>query len=362
MLITSLFYIFTAIPSAAQSIPSPSEPGFDIIVLGGQSNGNGRGWPDLLDDEVVDPVPSFLRTDRIRDKVVQVGRLSGQDMQIIPAEYYLHHNHAVRAEAQEGILQNENIYGFGYSLSLRLATKIPANRKILIVPVAKGATSLLEMQKPPNETVSCSATEIRQSYAAYIRGKEPTPTPSDWFEKGCAYQDTIQRVTFAMSQTLPEQISTSSNRVIGIFWQHGEADVWATSNSSHRYHSEVTQNASDAHLWTYKAALKQMIEDLNFDISLLGQTSCVPFFIGNMSRHFEPFNNTTVTPRVAVYRQYRRNEEITKELPCVYNVISTGLRTNPQEDNSFPKRVHFTARSQNIMAYRYFRKFIEVFR
>lgn len=343
-------------------MPSPSEPGYDIIVLGGQSNGTGRGWPDINSGNIVDPVPSFLQTPRIKDRVLQVGRLSGNDMQIIPTEYYLHHNHAVKADPLNGILVNENVYGSGYSLALRLATKVTSNRKILIVPVSKGATSLLEVQKPITGATPCTSTEIRQSYASYIRDKDPVPTPTDWFNKGCSYQDMMSRLTFAMNQTLPTQTSTSSNRVIGVFWQHGEADVWAMSNSSHRYYNEVTQNGTDTHSWTYKAALKQLIEDINFDVSLLGQTGCVPFFIGNMSRHFEPYNNTSITPRVAVYRQYRRNDELTTELPCVYNVESTGLRTNAQEENDYPKRVHFSAPSQNVMAYRYFKKFNEVFR
>ena len=170
--------------SGAVSLPgTPPEPtieGYDIIIVGGQSNaiGGGKG-----------PYPDSAQTDAIDAKLFQLGRYGTTTNKAVPA---VKRNGSIRYDALQhwGVgLQERDTIGFSIPFARRYARdELATNRRVLIVPSAAAGTSIRKWL-----------------------GEQGTPH---------LYDHMKNRVETALN--LP-----GNNRIVAMLWHQGESDILA---------------------------------------------------------------------------------------------------------------------------------------
>lgn len=182
----------------AKTLPPTTKPGYDIIIVAGQSNAVGKGiGPQTY--------PGPTQED---GKIFQIGRYGVKAMQLIPA-----------VEPLE-FWANQKNDGKGFAMPFAryyASSTLAANRQVIIIPAAHGETSILQWL-----------------------GVLPTDGLPD---KNILWDDMNARVNYALS--LP-----GDNKVVAILWQQGEQDViYATTPTDPNnilmpdarvYHKELT--------------------------------------------------------------------------------------------------------------------------
>lgn len=174
----------------SKSIAASGSVGYDIIVIAGQSNAVGSGLgnsPETADER------------GLHKRIFQIGRLDSDSLQVVPA--------AGRGGASQlqfwgrKRARNEGRWkGFGSTFALLYAaTELKAGRSVLIVPAAKGGTSIVEwLGSPRGASRNDQNTQL--------------------------YPDMLKRIGKALGLD-------GDNRVVAFLWHQGEADInWELRN------------------------------------------------------------------------------------------------------------------------------------
>ncbi len=212
---------------------------YDIIIVAGQSNAVGFGNGSYTE------LPRFVTATNTA-KVFQVGRFSSHNMRITPVTHEPLEFWGMNQTFSSTTLDH---HGSAYPFALRLAATETAGRKVLIIPAAKGGTSILEWDNVVNNFGSST---------------DPDST--------VLYDDMIARTKFALAQN-------PQNRVVAVIWRQGEADVNALYTLSNPFHPFMTSSS------TYQSKLVALRTQLRNDLSSQG---CVPFLFGEMTQQWVP--------------------------------------------------------------------------
>jgi hypothetical protein len=290
------------------------------VVLAGQSNATGRG----LYGRWAYPSPHYA------SRVFQVTRsyINGKPNLyhfITPAEFQI----ATAVEPLDNDdeiarVENPTRIGFAYAFSQLLAAHATdAARCVVIVPAARGGTSVLDWNLIPHQFVG---------------------------DLTFFYLDMIHRTRLALS-LLP------NSRVAAFLWQQGEedSDILASLDTPTPSRlDELMPNAA-----TYQADLASVMAQMRHDLGcgfplLMGQMA--PSFISDYSTDptFQAYAEAAKAAVTAAIQQVAATE------PCAQGqfVSSDGLLTNGQEPDApplpHPDVTHFSATSQIALAVRYY--------
>lgn len=194
--------------------------GFDVILSIGQSNAYfGFGEDPALDA----PNP----------RIFQYGRYGAHDRRAVRAREPLEHwNHP------------DGYVGHALTFAKLVLPELPAERSILIVPCAKGATAVLDFWSPGEVAV-----------------------PGDGGE---GYEDAVLRTQ--------EVLANPDNRLFAILWQQGEADLVPVPNPD------------------YQAQLDEMIKALRLELD----ASDVPFLLGGLVPYWVERDPTVREPHAEI--------------------------------------------------------------
>lgn len=285
----------------------PTVKGYDIIVIAGQSNGVGRGLGKVSH---ADPT---LRAEAGR--VFQLGRFGGDNLNIIPATEPLQHWGQTPGK-------NGDRKGFAYPFALRYAQTLVEDRAVLLVPVSRGSTSILQWDK------------MKQSFIhAKIDDTGPAATE--------LYDDMLLRVRTAI-QAGPD------NHVVAVCWQQGEADVNGMTNPHSDIHDFMTGGA------LYQQKLEELRAQLRHD---LGDLQSKPFLllVGAFTPDWQPGNGSAAG--------LRSKHEITLAMKRAVKSDPLGMSrfvdstTIAHGSNSVKDAIHYSADG----AYRLGKCYFEVF-
>ena len=237
----SLLQTTDSVPTvAASATTSATSTAYDIIIVAGQSNAVGFGNGTYTEES------QFLTATNTA-KVFQVGRFFRHDMRIIPVTHEPLEFWGMNRTFSSTTLDN---LGAAYPFALRLAATETTGRKVLIIPAAKGGTSILEWDNVINNFGSST---------------DPDST--------ILYDDMVTRVKFALAQN-------PKNRVVAVIWRQGEADVNALYIVGNPYHQFMTSSS------TYQSKLIAFRNRLRSDLPSQG---CVPFLFGEMTKQWVPY-------------------------------------------------------------------------
>ncbi len=315
----------------ASSLTDVTVEGYDIIIVAGQSNAVGRAIVELNDN----PIPLHLRRSFFANRVKQLGRYDNTFHQVIPAQEPLHHNLNTRLAAGQnahdrnaGRDANYPFYraGFAYNFALRVIRNLSPKRRILLVPVARGSTSILSWDNRP-----------------YVNRRGVTLTTNELFF------DMLEGVEVALNKVAPGAASANQNRIIGMIWQQGEADFLAQVNSDHPLHGEINP-------WIYRERLKRLMNVTRFYLShRFGVSEPFPILVGQMSWHIDhPTSSLSANSRDQIRENFRLAQlQAVSSDECSVVVSSQHLTT--EEPRTF---LHFDAASTNSLAFRYAEKFL----
>lgn len=165
--------------------------GYDVIVVAGQSNAVGAGrspvgemWRDKYKEEAPE----------LDARILQVNRYEPV-LSLVEATDTLQHF---------GYKDSKNNIGFGMAFARRYAAGMNSNRKIILVPAARGGTSIGEWLG--EEDVIDPVTGKKVDLLASLH----------------------ERLIFALNQTKPNG-QPLENKFVALLWQHGEADIRLTA-------------------------------------------------------------------------------------------------------------------------------------
>jgi hypothetical protein len=194
------------------------------------------------------------------------------------------------------------MYGSAYPFALRLAATEPAGRKVLIIPAAKGGTSILQWDKVINNFASSTDTTL-------------------------LYDDMASRTKAVLAQN-------PHNRIVAVIWRQGEADAIALHDSASQYHPLMSTS-------TYQFKLTALRYHLRHDFPAQG---CFPFIFGEMTKQWVPgvADKNAITSVI----QYVATHDgcSTTSNQSVFVPSDTTMTTNYNEP------IHFNAAGQWAMA------------
>jgi len=178
------------------------EAGYDIIIVAGQSNAVGYGCGPYTD------------VDRKNDE--RVFQLM-PDQRVVFAEEPLMHSHPRVGRGGKG---------FAMTFARMYAAGLPTERKVLLVPVALGATSIIQWDNV-NEGIDFDPPF----------GKNGLPIRYDTTE----LHDTLLRQTRA---ALASGGRKSQNRIAALLWHQGETDFMFMHLGSGKPHEAMPNTAA----------------------------------------------------------------------------------------------------------------------
>jgi hypothetical protein len=157
-------------------------PGYDIIIIAGQSNASGMGCCATDYDK------------QINSRIKQLGRIGKRDYRVIPASFPLH-SWNFRKKLREKKI------GFGLEFAREYEKSILAkDRKVLIINTAMGGTGFA------NNGV--------------------------WNEGEKAYEDAVTRALFSLHL---DKDKGYKNKVVAVLWQQGEYDTSQDNKNYYRH-------------------------------------------------------------------------------------------------------------------------------
>lgn len=267
------------IVTAANQAAAPSFA-YDIIIVSGQSNAVGSGMGAFSDD-------------RSRDALIlQLGRFA-EDKKIVQATDGLQH---------WDYPFNQTYAGLGMSFAREYAKGLSSNRRILLIPTAKGGSSILQWSAD-------------QSY----------------------YTDMRNRVKYALSLN-------PQNRIVAFLWHQGETDILNVAN----------RNASLSTTAAYRTRLQNLISSVRSDFASYGS---FPFLAGG---YVPGWNQEGVVKVSGVKAEFEAAVHATLAAnPPAYFVSSAQLNSNFESGASSEvvQNIHFSGASQILFGKRYFQAF-----
>lgn len=253
---------------------------YDVIVVAGQSNAVGSGMGAFTDD-------------RSRDGLIlQLGRFA-DDKKIIQATDGLQH---------WDYPFNQTYGGLGMSFAREYAKSLNSNRRVLLIPAAKGGSSILQ-----------------------------------WGTDQTYYADMKNRVNYILSLN-------PQNRIVAFLWHQGETDILNVAN----------RNANLSTTAAYTTRLQTLIKSVRGDFAASGS---FPILAGGYVPGWNKEGTVNVAPlkyefEAAVYNLLNAN-------PPAYFVSSAQLTSNYESGASAEiiQNIHFSGSSQILFGKRYFQIF-----
>jgi hypothetical protein len=189
--------------AGSSPVAALAAPGYDVIVVAGQSNSTCAG---------MGPFDDPLATPAIRSRIFQIGRLRASDMQLVPAEGNLVSDTAANDRGtvrRFECLQDWNYYpglaGTGFALAFAekyVVTVLAPDRAVLIVPCG------------------CGSTSIRSWAGTLERPDIPCTRGNAGATESVLYADMVKRTRRALAEP-------GSNRIVAFLWHQGESDALA---------------------------------------------------------------------------------------------------------------------------------------
>jgi len=289
--------------------PAQAEEGFDILIVAGQSNAEGCGLGFAFDHESMEQ----------DHKILQLGRFGDQNGLLLEATDILQHRY---------FYPEKELIGFGRMLARRLKNRcLGKDRKVLIVPVAQGGTSILEW------------------LGMIEKNREPG------LESATLYPDFLRRAQLA------RKLAGPGSRVIGIVWHQGESDIEIAALGLDPARKSAAKDLNGRLLYplmpdaaTYIARLRELRARMWRDLQLSPQ---LPFLMGApvplwlQKNPALPIKESFVEALIA----YQENN------PGTGFVSAKGLLSNREEVSYSDDEIHFSASSMVQLADRYFEAF-----
>ncbi|HET6379402.1 MAG TPA: sialate O-acetylesterase [Methylocella sp.] len=293
-----VFLIAAAAFGNGQAGASP--PGYDIIIVAGQSNAVGVGlgpFTDPLESELID------------GKILQIGRVGPDNMRLIPVGNVVN---GIKFDGLQHWGAHHGATANGFALFFArhyVREELAPSRSVVIIPAARGGTSILEWlgEGAPNHKAS-----------------PPLPL----------YPDMIARVRAALA--LPGE-----NRVVAFLWHQGEADANLSSIPS-------AQNATGMTPRVYEEDLSRLIKKIRKDIP-----GAYPIVMGTLTPDWIPRGPNGAEIKAQI-EQAIRNVAAHEEMAGVAS--SAGLLSNyaAGASPSPVQKVHFSAAAAVELGRRYY--------
>ncbi|MGH1469187.1 MAG: sialate O-acetylesterase [Bdellovibrionales bacterium] len=319
--------------------------GYDIFVVAGQSNAVGSGKGHTSENK------SFLRPE-ILENICQIsGRIKNDNqIQIIDAG---------STELQHVSYNNDGNRGFAVSFARRYVRDVlKPGRKILLIPVALGSTSILAWDQKI------------QDLSGYADN-------SDLFDN----------MSFRVQKAL---LQNSKNELKGVFWQQGEADIMAMSGGSKWhpvlegtdddvfYNSSAYWNSNEYFNFRsriHRIKLKQLYTSLNKRFCLTkGEEDCFAFLLGRPVYDWKTWNvnyinasgeevNITRDVSLAHAELVSIYENLAAEKDNIRVIDTRFLKSNAdvkQATSGHGDNYHFSSEGLRLLGHRYFIEFIDL--
>lgn len=297
ILIISAFF---ASPVFAQNIV---EPGYDIIILAGQSNAAGVGLGPFTDP--------FSLPD-INNRIFQIGRFGDHNVKIIPADDIL--------ESWDKKLPTVT---FATSFARRYAaTSLAPQRKVLIVPVAKGGS-------------------VSYQWDDKVDSSLRVPGMPGFDDSTVLLEDLLQRTQIAMQ-------APGTNRVVALLWHQGESDVACLAKNA--WCNSATPNAE-----AYKTRMQYVFTKIRKQFP----ASKIPVLVGGLVPSWKGF----VTEKSSWLEKWKANNQkaqIEDALKSVSSWLGTSAFVSSDKllsnDDVLKNQdtIHFCAQSSIELGARYF--------
>jgi len=291
---------WVASPIQASNHPVNEADGYDVIVIAGQSNAVGRGLGEVVEE------PVYLQE---ANRVFQLGRFGADDGKIIPASDPLQH-------WGQNPGKNLDRRGFAYPLALRYAHDLAKPRKVLLVPVARGSTTILLWDR-------------QQQNFTHAGVDDSGPT--------ALWDDMVKRTRQALA-------SHPGNRLVAVLWHQGEADVTALANPRSGLHAFMTGGD------LYRAKLEELRAQLRADFDIPGEPPFM-FLIGALSETWVPMKGSVAGKKAkADIDAAMKAAAASDPTGASIFVSSAGITgTNPGEDG-----LHFSAEGAHQLGQKFY--------
>jgi hypothetical protein len=228
--------LLSALSLSFTSTAMAASPGYDIVIVAGQSNAVGVGCGPYTD-------VSKDYDDRI-DMVYPGG-------DVWSAEEPLEHAPANGGAAGKG---------FAMTFARLYAAKLQSNRKALLVPVALGGTSILQWDDQVDSSLD---------FHTPTNGGDP---------RGRDSRELIDTLTRQTRIALRTGGFGSQNRIVALLWHQGETDMLFMSLTNDPIHRAMPDVATYGHKFV---ELVQLVRK-NFP------NQSFPIVAGELGRFFEP--------------------------------------------------------------------------
>mgnify|MGYP001407519227 CR=1 FL=1 len=302
-------------PPSGDSLSKSLDPGYDIIVVGGQSNAVGFGF-----GEHSDAYASASRDAKIFQLSRSTPLNSHEDLKVIPAHETLDHWGAWSADSTSPV-------GFGMGFARRYVQTYlneSSERKVLVIPAAYGGTYSYEWDE-----------EIDPLELA--RG-EPKPL----------LKDLLTRIQFALVLE-GEGGKKLNNRIVALLWAQGESDVACFSENS------------DCHsLVPSPEAWMKRTEEMVMKLRSSFPSHQFPFLLAGFVPSWRgwPWQVASGQNHIDSFKALR--EKVGEVIPNAAYVPTTGLISNAEAGVRANDEVHFSAESQAGLAHRMYSKFLRL--
>jgi hypothetical protein len=258
-------------------------PGYDIVIVAGQSNANTVGHGSWTDPYYSEPIDARIK---------QIGRYNEQDLNVVPVGEWIG---GVKHDGLQHWQWEPGRTGHGFALSFArryvAGGHLAAGRTLLIVPAAHGATSIQEW-----------LGELKRSDNSEL-----------------LYRDMVARVRRALA--LPGE-----NRIVSFHWSQGEADVGSIKQRK----------------LTIAQFRQKLITLLGRIRNSLPQEPLYPIIVTKFVPTWNPYPGTTIKSDVErVLQAVSRNND-----PLGDFAPTTGLISNYEAGwGGIEQEVHFSAQS-----------------
>jgi hypothetical protein len=271
-----------------------SQDGYDVILIAGQSNAVGFGCGPYT--------PEFTDQD---GRIFQIK----PDLSIVPAADPLFHR------------DGSNRVGFGMAFARLYARAFSSDlRKVLIVPVARAATSIIQWDDI-DEGIDFSGAG--------------TPFASDTTE---LWRGMTRRLTHALGA------GSGRNRLVAVLWHQGESDYNYINDATSNIHRHMgSTDVYRRHLQSLAEALRRQVPSAAAAPFLIGE---LPRFWAEVSPHGHPALLARFNAALA---------DAAAEIGLAAVVSSEGLVSGAAFECA--DRYHFSAMSQTEFGRRFFQAY-----
>lgn len=295
--------------TAIQSAHATDASGYDVILIAGQSNAVGFGCGPATDVSTAN--------DSNIHEVMPDGSISYAREPL---------SHAPMDGGKAG-------KGFGMTFARLYAAKLPSNRRVLLVPVALGGTSIMQWDNRIEDL----------DFKTPTNGADPIPDDTTQL------YDTLVRQT---RHALASNFAGSDNRIVALLWHQGETDMLFMNNKKDPINKTMNSVA------TYDSRLRKLIGLIRATFPEQGH---FPVIVGELGRFFEtsfpgPNGLTAFNAGLASLAKTTTKMAVVPSVGLTNGAsIKCSIFPIPSLPDGDP--VHFNAQSQVEFGKRYFAAF-----